>query len=86
MSGLGRDPDEVVVRVEMRAEGSTPSQQVALGPWPATSAVDAGVLRIGTKYLVRATALDATSLNPIGSTPEQPVFTPDFVTTVDLTF
>ena len=86
VSGLGRDPDEVVVRVEMRAEGSTPSQQVALGPWPATSGVDAGVLRIGTKYLVRATALDATSLNQIGSTPEQPVFTPDFVTTVDLTF
>jgi len=35
---------------------------------------------------VRATALDATSLAPIGSTPEQPVFTPDFVTTVNLTF
>ena len=86
VSGLGRDPADVVVRVEMREAGAAPSQQVAMGPWPATSAVDAGVLRIGTDYLVRATALDAGSLAPLGSTPEQTVFTPDFVTTVDLTF
>jgi phosphatidylserine/phosphatidylglycerophosphate/cardiolipin synthase-like enzyme len=86
VSGLGRDPADVVVRVEMREVGAAPSQEVAMGPWPAASTVDAGVLRIGIDYLVRATALDATSLAPIGSTPEQPVFTPDFVTTVNLTF
>jgi hypothetical protein len=86
VSGLGMAPGDVLVRVEIGEAGAPPSQRVTLGPWPAASAVDAGVLHIGVEYRVRATALTAASSTPIATTPEQSVPTSEYLTTVHVAF
>ena len=86
VSGLGMAPGDVLVRVEIGEAGAPPVQRVTLGPWPATGAVDAGVLHIGVNYQLRATALAAASSAPIATTAEQTVPTSEYLTTVHVVF
>jgi phosphatidylserine/phosphatidylglycerophosphate/cardiolipin synthase-like enzyme len=85
VSGLGRDPASVLVRVEMREEGAPVAQQVTLGPWLATDAVDAGLLRIGKKYVLSAIPLDATTSAQLRPPVSQPtVHATEFLTSVNV--
>jgi len=86
VGALNRPPADVLVRVEMRKASSPASQNVTMGPWPATGPVDAGVLLIGQEYVVRATALAASTSAPIATAPEQGVLATAFLTTVNIGF
>jgi hypothetical protein len=87
VSAIPRPADQVVVRVEMRDSAAPPSQRVTLGPWPAASSVEAGLLHIGKSYSVHAVALDASTSAQLGTWEPGTALTPtDFVTTVNVSF
>ena len=84
--GGGKDKAESQAKaVEMRDSAAPPSQRVTLGPWPAASSVEAGLLHIGKSYSVHAVALDASTSVQLGTSEPGTAITPtEFVTTVNV--
>lgn len=85
VTGLGRPADRTTVAVDVFEQGR-PVTRITMGPWPATAPVDAGILHIGTTYVVRATARDLSSGAPLATTADIPVPTSDFITLVTIAF
>jgi hypothetical protein len=85
VSSLSLPATDVQVLIEMRDDTWPPSQRVTMGPWPADSAIDAGLLLIGHGYTISATAR-AASTNAVLGTATQTIQANTFVTAIDLTF
>ena len=66
VAALG-NPSDIIVTVSVIQTGANESTRVPLGTFPATATANAGVIRIGVGYSVRATAaLAATPSTQIG--------------------
>jgi phosphatidylserine/phosphatidylglycerophosphate/cardiolipin synthase-like enzyme len=85
VSSLGVAPADVRISVEMRDASWPPSQRVTMGPWPADSAINAGLLLIGHSYAISATALRASTNALLGSA-AQTIEASTFLTATNLTF
>jgi phosphatidylserine/phosphatidylglycerophosphate/cardiolipin synthase-like enzyme len=86
VSAIGANPSTVSVRVKIGDLLLPESQHATMGPFPADTEAEAGVLRIGRDYAVRATAFNASTSAFIKAAPDQLVHPTEFVTTVSIVF
>jgi phosphatidylserine/phosphatidylglycerophosphate/cardiolipin synthase-like enzyme len=76
VSAIG-NPDDLVVTVSFLEQGRPEAARVALGRFPATATVNAGIIKTGLTYVVRATASSTVTPDQAIATVDVPVTTPD---------
>ena len=71
------NPDDLLVTVSFLEQGKPEAARVALGRFPATATVNAGIIKTGLTYVIRATASSMVTPDQPITTVDVPVSTPD---------